>query len=146
MKYSVVIKEHLVLDNGLIDINSLKAHEEVVQVRKDKLLDYLVSLKPYVIIPSILVCNSTNMIIDGHHRYYALREMGYSKVPVTFLNYQSELILPHIDNSVTKNELLLAAQSGKLLKPKSSFHHVMDVYFNLQPIILLSSLFKLDNF
>ena len=34
-----------------------------------------------------------NFIIDGHHRYIALKELGYDKVPVTLINYFSDKII-----------------------------------------------------
>ena len=84
------------------------------------------------------------MIIDGHHRFYALQKLGYEKVPITRINYDSNLIKTHIEDTITKNNLLEAALSGKMLPPKSSFHHIMDMNYKLQPIILLSVLTRLD--
>lgn len=142
--YSINLKENLFVSNELLSVSKILPHEEVVMERMDKLVEYLASLKPYIIIPSILICSKTNMIIDGHHRFYALQKLGYEKVPITRINYDSNLIKTHIEDSITKNNLLEAAISGKMLPPKSSFHHIIDMNYKLQPIILLSVLTKLD--
>jgi len=142
--FSIDLKDNLFISNELLSVNKILPHEEVVLERMDKLVEYLTSLKPYIIIPSILICSKTNMIIDGHHRFYALQKLGYDKVPITRINYDSDLIKTHIDDKITKNNLLEAALSGKMLPPKSSFHHIIDTNYKLQPIILLSVLTRLD--
>jgi ParB-like chromosome segregation protein Spo0J len=142
--YSISLSENIFVSNEFSEVENLLPHEEVVIERMEKLVIYLASLKPYVIIPSILICSETNMIIDGHHRYYALQKLGYKKVPVTKINYESDLIKTHIDSDISKKDLLDAALSGKMLAPKSSFHHIIDVDSILQPIILLSVLTRLD--
>lgn len=142
--YSVNIKEKLIISHEFLDINLLLPHEEVITERMNNLVSYLNSLKPYIIIPSILICSKTNMIIDGHHRFYALKKLGFLKIPVTKINYNSDSIKTHIENNILKSVLLNAALSGNILPPKSSFHHVIDFNNKLQPIILLSVLTKLD--
>ena len=142
--YSIDFKDNLFISNELLSVNKILPHEEVVLERMDKLVEYLTSLKPYIIIPSIFICSKTNMIIDGHHRFYALQKLGYDKVPITRINYDSDLIKTHIHDKISKNNLLEAAFSGKMLPPKSSFHHISDINFKLQPIILLSVLTRLD--
>lgn len=142
--HSISLSENLFISNEFIEVGNILPHEEVVIERMEKLVQYLASLKPYIIIPSILICSETNMIIDGHHRYYALQKLGYKKVPVTRIKYQSNLISTHLDSEIAKAELLAAAINGKVLPPKSSFHHVMDINYQLQPIILLSVLTRLD--
>jgi len=142
--YTITLKESVVFSNSFLDVNDIFPHEEVIIDRMEKLVNYLASLKPYIIIPSILVCSETNMIIDGHHRYYALRKLGFEKVPVTKINYSSKLITTHLDNQISKELLIKAALSQKVLPPKSSFHHIIDIDYKLQPIILLSALSRID--
>ena len=142
--YSLNLKENIFVSNDLLYVNQIFPHEKVVRERMDKLVDYLSSLKPYIIIPSILICSKSHMIIDGHHRYYALQKLGYKKVPVTKVNYDSELITTHIHGKISKEELLNAASNNIMLQPKTSFHHVLDINNKLQPIILLSVLTRLD--
>lgn len=132
-----------ILGFRLMDCSLLKQHERVVEDRYSKLTEYLKSLYPYVILPSILVNIEDNVIIDGHHRFNALMTMGFKKVPVTFINYQLDMIVTDLgDNPITKKEILDAGNSGNLLEPKTSFHHIMDKHGNPHPIILLSALYS----
>lgn len=142
--HSISLSANLFISNEFVEVDDIFPHEEVVVERMEKLVQYLASLKPYIIIPSIIICSETNMIIDGHHRYYALQKLGYKKVPVTKINYQSSLVSTHLDCHISKQALLDAALNRRMLPPKSSFHHVMDVNYHLQPIILLSVLTRLD--
>ena len=85
------------------------------------------------------------VIIDGHHRYFTLKKLGFKKIPVTKLDYQSTQIKTSITEAHTKQEIIEKACSGKLMEPKSTSHLI---YCNKskrwEPIMLLSSLFKLD--
>lgn len=141
---SIDVKEKLVLGTRLISIDQLLPHEEVVIDRLATLVDYLKTLKPYIIIPSILVCDKTYMIVDGHHRFYALQNLGFKKVPVTFIDYASDKIVADLEGKVLKGDLIRAAKNGKMLAPKTSFHHVLDEDLHFQPLILLSVLTRID--
>lgn len=142
---SIVTRENIIISNLLIDIDELLPHEEVVMDRLQTLIEYLKTLKPYIIIPSVLVCYNSRMIVDGHHRVFALKELGHKKIPVTLIRYESELIVPDLEGKISKNDLLVGAKTNKLFMPKTSFHHIIDSEGIPQPLILLSSLFKLDN-
>jgi uncharacterized protein (DUF1015 family) len=52
--------------------------------KKDILKNNLKYKNDDIIISTILMCNESNLIIDGHHRYTALKELGYSKDPSYF--------------------------------------------------------------
>lgn len=143
--YTLKIPSTLVVSHEFIDYSLLLPHEQIVKDRAETFLNYLKSIEGYVVIPAILACSKTNLIIDGHHRYWALKQLGMKNFPVTYLDYDSEFIVPHINSSITKKEIMQAANSGELLTPKSSYHH----FYNTDdqkhyPIILLSSLFKVD--
>tara|TARA_B100000965_G_scaffold401299_1_gene424886 strand:+ start:682 stop:1125 length:444 start_codon:yes stop_codon:yes gene_type:complete len=142
--FSINIDSNIIKEVRLIDINIIKAHEKVINNRKNAFVDYLKSLEYEIIISSIIVCNKTNMIVDGHHRYWALKELGYSTIPVTFISYLNKNIRPHIDNRISKDFIINSSISGNLLSPKSSRHQVLDLNSNIwKPIILISSLFTL---
>lgn len=145
--YSIYLSENVVLRYELVASDKLLPHEHVVKDRLETLVEYMHTLKPYAILPAILVCSQTNVIIDGHHRYYALLEMGIKEIPVVFINYDSDMIVPELDNSISKEEIIKAGIEGNLLEPKSSFHHIMDVFGKPHPLILISPLsdFKLTH-
>ena len=114
----------------------------VIFERKESLIIYLKSLMPDLIVPSLIVCNESNTIIDGHHRFHALNELGLETVPVTFIDYQSNLIKPYFDNRISKNTILKASMDFNLLPPKSSKHVIYDSNSKKWvPIHLISSLF-----
>jgi hypothetical protein len=143
--YSIKINEDIIVETKLVNINKLKCHEAVVQDRKNSLKEYLKSLSPDILISSVIVCNKTQMIVDGHHRFSALKELGVSLIPVTYINYDSDYIKTHIDDSITKNEILSACESNNLLLPKSSKHMIFDFNTNTwKPIILISTLFQIS--
>lgn len=143
--HSIEVKHDIYKGFSYINIDLLKNHEEVVEDRASSLLNYLRSIENYVVIPSILICNQTNTIIDGHHRCWALKELGVKEAPVTYINYSHPAIITHLEKGIiTKKEIIDAAMTGKLLKPKSSFHHVLDIYDEAKPLILLSSLSKCE--
>lgn len=139
------INSEIVSGFKVLDYSILKKHELVVTERFKSLTVYLQSLKPYIIIPSILVCDKTNVIIDGHHRFSALLELGITDMPVTYINYQNTAIVPHLNNSITKESIIEAGLNGSLLEPKSSFHHVISENGKVFPLILLSSLYSINN-
>ena len=123
-----------------VDIDALKCHEEVVEERLRSFIYYIQSLEGDILISSIIVCDKTMMIVDGHHRYHALKFFGIQKVPVTLVDYDSHLIKAYFDDRILKSEIIDTVNDGKLLSPKSSKHVVWDdrkkVY---KPILMLSS-------
>ena len=82
------------------------------------------------------------MIIDGHHRYTALKELGHSKIPVTLINYFSDKIITDKEDSFSKKEIILNSKRKNLYDPKSTKHLI---YCNNNkewfPITLISSLY-----
>ncbi|ADR22640.1 hypothetical protein MATR_35140 [Marivirga tractuosa] len=143
--YQIQLDKNPVTGFAVIDKDLVLAHEKVVESRFSSLKNYLESLKPYIILPSILVCNKTNVIIDGHHRYHALVSLGISEVPVTYLDYASKYIVVDPDEKISKERIVEAGLSGSLLEPKSSFHHIKDHNNNYYPIILLSTIYSVKN-
>lgn len=142
--FSISIHNKIISEVKFVDIELLKCHEQVVLERKISLVNYLKSLNPEILISSLIVCEKSNMIIDGHHRYSALKELGINVVPVTYVKYQSDFIITHIDNRISKDEILQASYTNKLLEPKSTKHLIYDEKSKTwKPIILISTLFCL---
>lgn len=123
-----------------IPYDQLLPHEHVIEPRKKALIKYLMSYE-VIIIPTILVCEKSLMIIDGHHRYFALIAMGVKSIPVNTIHYSSERILTHENPgmAVPKIDLILSAKNGNLYPPKTT-KHVFLKDNKISPIILLSEL------
>lgn len=128
-----------------VDIDSLRCHEEVVEERLNSFLKYLKSLEGEILVSSIIVCHKSMIIIDGHHRYQALKQLGIKKIPVTFINYQSPNIKAYFDDRIFKSEIIKTVSIGKLLPPKSTKHVIWDDNKkNYVPILMLSSIWNFN--
>ena len=97
--YSIEFDNNIIKEVELMDINLLNPHEKIIKKKKTKLTKFIKSFDEYYIISSILCCHETNVIIDGHHRYFALKELGFKNVPVTKVDYSSDLISTGVDGS-----------------------------------------------
>lgn len=142
---NINLSENLITNVDFLAANELYPHEMVILERKNKLIKYLKSSE-IIVIPSIICCDKTNMIIDGHHRYFALKELGINKIPTTFINYNSNLIRTHCvkELSISKEDLISASIGIKpLFNPKTSLHQIQDINKSWKPIILLSKLYEI---
>ena len=143
--YSIDFENGLVKDVKLVDISLLKPHEKIIKKKKTSLVKFIKSYENYYIISSIVCCHKSMLIIDGHHRYFALKELGFRKVPVTLIDYSNKSIRTGRVNPLDKNDIIKVGNSSGLLEPKSTEHAVYCNRTQLwQPIILLSSIFKID--
>ena len=143
--YSIDFDSDLVKEVRLIDINLLKPHEKIIEKKKTSLAKFIKSYESYYVISSIVCCHESLLIIDGHHRYFALKELGFKKAPVTMINYKSESIRTGKINPLEKKDIIDIGRSSVLLEPKSTEHAVYcNKSKNWEPIILLSSMFKIE--
>ena len=143
--YSIDFENDLVKDVKMIDIDLLNPHEKIIEEKKISLVKFIKSYESYYIISSIVCCHETLLVIDGHHRYFALKELGFKKVPVTLIDYKSDSIRTGIMNPLDKKFIVDVGKSSTLLEPKSTEHAVYcNKSKNWEPIILLSSMFKIE--
>jgi cysteine synthase/O-phosphoserine sulfhydrylase/cystathionine beta-synthase len=107
----------------LVELEKLRPHEEAdanylkeltQQIASDKILKY-----------AIVADQKTNVILDGEHRYNALKNLGCKRIPVIYVDYES----PNIEvqtwrngYNLTKHEVIEAALTGKRFPPKTSRH------------------------
>tara|TARA_A100000164_G_scaffold335366_1_gene327383 strand:- start:254 stop:706 length:453 start_codon:yes stop_codon:yes gene_type:complete len=143
--YSIDFDNSLVKGVELLDINMLNPHEKIIEKKKTLLAKFIKSYENYYIISSIVCCDQTLLIIDGHHRYFAMKELGFKKVPVTLIDYQSDSIRTGKKNALSKEYIINFGKSSDLLEPKSTEHAIYcNRSKNWEPIILLSSMFKIE--
>jgi len=106
-------------------MTKLLGHEEIVE-------EYLEELKNViehdgVLKNPIVVDENTNIIIDGHHRFEALKKLGCSKIPAYFIDYESPMIRIETWNNtepVTKDLVIKSALIGKKFPAKTTKHMI----------------------
>jgi len=111
----------------MLGIGKLRSHEEI----RPELLDSLVKeiQKDGFLRKPVLVEDRHFVILDGHHRFEALKRIGCKKVPVYLVDYYDDAIYlttwPGAKHTnVTKDEVLAMAKSGGLYPPKTTRHIV----------------------
>jgi len=111
----------------LVPVNALRQHEQILnenlmRVQRDLVRDGMIK-------DPIIVDQRTMVILDGHHRYNALKRMGYKYVPVHFVDYSSDHIAVaarRAGEHVTKAEVMRAGLTGDLMPAKTSRHVLPD--------------------
>lgn len=144
--FSIKIDANIIEGITEVNIESIIPHEKVLVDKKDILKENLKYKDDCLIISTILICSQSNIIIDGHHRYTALKELGYKKAPVTLVNYFSDKIITNENNSFSKNKIISNSKEGILYEPKSTKHLIFCNNKNeWYPITLISSWYHLTN-
>lgn len=144
--FSIKLDNDIVKEIKEVSIDDILPHEKVIVDKKEVLKSSLKYKDEYIIISTILICSQSNMIIDGHHRYTALKELGYDKVPVTIVNYFSDKIITDEKDTFSKKEIIYRSKTGDLFEPKSTKHLVFcNDKLNWYPITLISSWYNLKS-
>jgi len=142
--FSIKIDDNIIEGITEVNIESIIPHEKVLIDKKDILKENLKYKDDCLIISTILICSQSNIIIDGHHRYTALKELGYKKAPVTLVNYFSDKIITNENDSFSKNKIISNSKEDILYEPKSTKHLIFCNDKNeWYPITLISSWYPL---
>ena len=133
------IRNKLILEKKSLLHNELIPHEKVSKTGINQLNNYIDNIHPEIILPSILICNKTNVIIDGHHRFHVLKLLEVDLIPVSLIDYNSDLILTNEENSLSKKEIIDSAKNKNIFPPRTS-KHVVNFKNQNFPIIIISDL------
>lgn len=107
----------------LVELDKLLQHEEVDLNHLQELKEEIASDK--ILKHPIVADENTNVIIDGEHRYTALKILGCKRIPVIYIDYNSEDIKVQAwrdSERLTKEDVIKAGLSGMKLPPKTSKH------------------------
>lgn len=109
----------------LVELDRLRSHEEVQPGLLAALVDQI--RRDGFVRKPVLVESRHYVILDGHHRYEALRRLGCRRIPVYVVDYEDDGIglttWPEATvKSVTKAEVIERGLSGRLFPPKTTRH------------------------
>ncbi|MGQ9538792.1 MAG: pyridoxal-phosphate dependent enzyme [Candidatus Bathycorpusculaceae bacterium] len=121
----------------LIELNKLRQHEEADPKHLKELTQEIASDKTLKY--TIVVDQKTNVILDGEHRYNALKNLGCKRIPVIYVDYSSpniEVQTWRNNYHLTKRDVIEAALTGKKFPPKTSCHMIRnsDTLFHISTI------------
>ncbi len=101
----------------------LKEHEEVIEEHVIEIMNKII--KDGVLHKPLLVDINYNIILDGHHRYHALKRLKARRIPVFYVDYFSKDVIVSSWRHgiiVGKDLVIRIALSGRKLPPKTTRH------------------------
>jgi hypothetical protein len=109
----------------VLDIRIPKPHEQTRPELLSELLEEIA--RDGVLKLPVLVERKHHVILDGHHRWEALRRLGCRRIPAYVVDYASEEISlttwpGAIVATVTKAEVVAHGVTGDLFPPKTTRH------------------------
>ena len=114
----------------LLRVDQLKPHEKgspfyLELLRKEIINDGVLKYP-------IVVDEKTHVILDGMHRWLALKSLGYELIPVILTDVFKGKIhvgkrrihryTDGVDNEITVEKVIAAGDSGRLMEPRSTRH------------------------
>lgn len=113
------------LEIHLIRLEELHEHEETDPTHLKELTQQIATDK--ILKHPIVVDEKTNTILDGEHRFNALKNLGCKRIPAIYLDYNSPNIVVQTwrnNYNLTKKDVVEAALSGKRFPPKTTCHMI----------------------
>jgi ParB-like chromosome segregation protein Spo0J len=118
----------------LVKANYLKPHEEISKLRLRRVKDQL--LKTRYLRNPVVADKSTLVVLDGHHRLAALKDMGITRIPVFLINYHSKQVRvysrkPAIQLTNLKQVVIRRGLTGNLFPCKTTKHLIKNRQRNI---------------
>ncbi len=113
----------LVFEKNLVRVDALRSHERTRR-RRVTAVKRGIALSRSVLQP-LVVDAASFVVLDGHHRLQALRELGCRLAPVRFVDYASESVKvkPRRKRVAVSKELVLGkALAGETFPCKTTRH------------------------
>ena len=131
MTSTILETENKSLNVTLLQVNELKPHEKGSPVYLELLKKEI--LKDGVLRYPIIADEKTHVILDGMHRWLALKSLGYTLIPVVPVDESQKSriyvgrrrihrYIGETDEQVTVDEVISAGLTGKLMEPHSTRH------------------------
>ncbi|MBI3659798.1 ParB N-terminal domain-containing protein [Candidatus Acetothermia bacterium] len=111
-----------------ISVEQLRGHEETDPHRYEEVLKIIQDYGKLDV--PIIVDSRSYVILDGHHRFKAYKELGLKLIPCVLVDYFSEhvqLFSRRSDIPVSKEEVINRALRGDLYPPKTTRHVFLDL-------------------
>jgi hypothetical protein len=110
----------------LIEIDRLKIHEHV----RPELVAELVQKirRDGFVAEPVWVARGSNVVLNGHHRFAALRELGARRVPAWVFDYESDIVALERwtpGPPLSKRDVEARAVVGDPFPPKTTKHTVV---------------------
>ncbi len=126
----------------LVEIDLLHCHEEIQPSLLEQVMEEIRE-DGYVKKP-ILVADKAWVILDGHHRYEALRRLGCRRAPCYVVDYFSDVVDLALwptakERDVRKEDVVERGRAGLLYTPKTTRHTIKirlpDVFTDLEDLM-----------
>ena len=124
-KVSFIARLRRPLTVQIVDLNMLKQHEEVDPIHLRELQEEIRS--DGILKLAIVVDANTKIVLDGEHRFSALKELGCKKIPAVLVDYDSSEITVQAwrkGENWTKKDVRDAGFSGQKLPPMTTKHMI----------------------
>ncbi len=114
---------------ALVPIEGLRAHEQADERMVEKLAREIARKKLFV--DPIWIDRATRTILNGHHRFHAVKHLGARRIPAYLFEYRDDpsITLGRWDAGppISKEEVLRAAKEGRLFPIKTTRHRVREL-------------------
>jgi hypothetical protein len=110
---------------AILPLDQLREHEEIDVGDLEHLVVILRTAG--VVQEPLLVAEHSYVILNGHHRYRALRAMGATGAPAWLIDYDDARVALgrwSPGPPITKAEVVDRARSGRLFPPKTTRHRL----------------------